>query len=76
MKTKQQINLEILALKSKIEVEKNKQSNLWGTLVNIAKRADYQTTIKTLQWVLSDIHEPLTIQLNEQQTQLKNDYNS
>jgi hypothetical protein len=76
MKTKQQIELEILSLKDKIRVEKHNQSNIWGHIITFAKRADYQTTIKALEWVISEIQEPLTIKIDGQQTQLENNYNS
>ena len=75
MKTKQQIQLAILSLKDKIEVNKTKQTGLWGTLVNMEARLRMNNTITILEWVISDINEPLTINIDGQQTNTHNALN-
>ena len=75
MKTKQQIELEILSLKNKIDLQAKQKTNFFERVVMIHSHNLMIAKINALQWVLSDFHEPLTIQIDGQQTNPHNALN-
>lgn len=76
MKTKQQIELEILSMKDKIVSQEKQKTTILGRLMLIQSHLLITAKITALEWILSDIHEPLTIQIDGQQTNTNNALNS